>query len=156
VQQTDNRGTSLWRRRTILFAAALGTVTCLIVIAGMTWAILYIHKDRSLLTKVTGRIVSVDSSERSSAGRSVHFGTYSLTVQYRTPEGREETATLNKRTYGFPSKGDSITLLIGEYGRIEASPFPELWIVLAAVYAGLGWVIWFLVKYSWRYLSSRG
>ena len=122
------------------------------VIVGITWAILYIHKGRSQLTRVSGRIVSVDASQRSSFGRGLHFGTYSLTVKYRTPDGREETSSLEKRTYGFPSTGDYITLLLNEYGGIEASPFPELWIVLAAVYAGLGWLIWFFITHSWREL----
>jgi hypothetical protein len=122
---------------------------------GITWAILYIHQDRAHLTRVSGRIVSVDSSQRPSFGRSIHFGTYSMMVQYRTSEGKEETTSLEKRTYGFPSTGDSITLLLNEYGGIEASPFPELWIVLVAGYAGLGWLIWFFIAFTRRALSSR-
>jgi hypothetical protein len=121
----------------------------------VTWAILYIHQDRSHLKRVSARIVSVDGSKRSSFGRGIHFGTYSLTVQYRDSDGQEVTHWLNKRTYGFPSKGDSITLLIDpKYGRIEASPFPELWIVLVLVYAGMGWLIWFFVTFSQRELSG--
>jgi hypothetical protein len=150
MSRTDNRA-SPWRRRAIVFAATLGTVTCVIVIAAVTWAILYIHKDRSHLARVTGTIVSVDSSKRSAFGKGIHFGTYSLTVRYRKPDGEEVTNWLDERTFGFPSKGDSINLLIDpEYGGIEASPFPELWIVLAVVYAGMGWLIWFFVTYSRR------
>jgi hypothetical protein len=146
VRQMDNRASGLWRRRVILFSATLGTVTCFIVIVAMTWAILYIHKDRSHLRRVAARIVSVNSSKRSAFGRGIHFGAYSLTVRYRTPDAEEVTDWLDEKTFGFPSKGESLTLLIDpESGRIEASPFPELWIILAAVYAGLGWLIWFFI-----------
>jgi hypothetical protein len=135
----------------VLFSAMIGTITCSIVVAAATWAIFYIHQDRSHLKRVTGRIISVDGSKRSSFGRSIHFGTYSLTVQYRDSDGQEVKNWLDKRTYGFPSKGDSITLLIDpDSGRIEASPFPELWIVLVLVYAGMGWLIRFFITF-WRW-----
>jgi hypothetical protein len=156
VQQTSNPTLSTGRRRLIISAAAVGMFTCAFVIVAITWAILYIHKDRSHLTRVTGTIVSVNGSERSSFGRSVKFGTYSLTVKYRMPDGEEETDRLDKKTFGFPSKGDSINLLIDpRYGHIESSPFPELWILLACVYAGLGWLIWFFLAFSGRALDGK-
>jgi hypothetical protein len=131
---TDNRASGPWRRRAILFSATLGIVICFIVVVAMTWAILYIHKDRSRMTRVAARIGSVAPSERSAFGRGIHFGAYSLTVRYRTQDGAEATDWLRQKTFGFPSKGDSITLLIDpESGRIETSPFPELWIILVAV-----------------------
>ncbi|HUA59713.1 MAG TPA: DUF3592 domain-containing protein [Verrucomicrobiae bacterium] len=144
-----------WQRRAIIFAATLGSVTCICVVAAITWAVLYIHHDRAHLVRVTGTIISVDGSKRSSSGRGIHFGTYSLTVRYRTPDGAEVTDRLEKRTFGFPSAGDSIAVLIDpKDGGIEASPFPELWIILALVYAGFGWLVRFFVAYSRRSLRQ--
>jgi hypothetical protein len=104
---------------------------------------------RTVSQPLTARIVSVDGSKRSAFGRSINFGTYSLTVRYRDSDGKELTNWVSKRTYGFPSKGDSITLLIDpKDGGIEASPFPELWIVLVLVYAGMGWLMRFFIIIS--------
>ena len=149
MRYVPNREPGPWRRRTIIFSAAAGTITCFIVVVAITLAILYIHQDRSRLVRVAARIISVDGSKRSAFGRSINFGTYSLTVRYRDSDGKELTNWVSKRTYGFPSKGDSITLLIDpKDGGIEASPFPELWIVLVLVYAGMGWLMRFFIIIS--------
>ncbi|MGH7936608.1 MAG: hypothetical protein ACREF8_06335, partial [Chthoniobacterales bacterium] len=112
----------------------------------ITWAILYIHGNDARLERVPARIVEVVKSRRASFARSIKFGTYRLRVQYRAADGREVNDTIEKRTYGFPSHGDSITLLRDrESGHIEDSPFQELWIILGFVYLSLGALIWMFV-----------
>jgi hypothetical protein len=68
--------------------------------------------------------------------------------------------SVDERTYGYPSVGDSITLLIDpKTGHIESSPFPELWVVLGVAYLVLGGVIWFFVKAGrvvWRLGDAGG
>ena len=70
--------------------------------------------------------------------------------------GRFAVDSVDKATYGFPSVGDRIGLLIDrERGTIESSPFPELWIVLAVAYGFLGSLIYFFVKVSWTVIRDE-
>jgi len=131
-----------------LTAAGIGVVTCLAVLGGITWAVLWIHNDRAGLIPVTGEITKVVTSGRSSSGR-FSFGKYRLNVRYKTADGRLVQNSVEKSTYGFPSAGDRIELLIDrKHGVVEPSPFPELWIVLAVAYVFLGGIIYFFVKVS--------
>jgi len=142
-----------WRRRIGLIAAGVCVTTCLIVLAGITWAVLWIRKDRSGLVPVTGEITKVVASRRSGARFS--FGRYSLNVRYRASDGRFAQNSVEKTTYWFPSAGDHIGLLIDKKrGVVEASPFPELWIVLAMAYAFLGGIIYMVVKVSLFVIQS--
>ncbi|MGH8163667.1 MAG: hypothetical protein ACREP1_04955 [Rhodanobacteraceae bacterium] len=135
-----------WRKRLGLIAGIAGIAACLAVLAAITWAVLYIHRNDARLERVPARIVEVVKSKRASFARSIKFGTYRLRIRYRAADGREVNDTIEKRTYGFPSRGDSITLLRDrESGHLEDSPFPELWIVLAVVYLSLGALIWMFV-----------
>ena len=136
-----------WKRRLILSCLAVGGITCLVVLAALTWAVFAIREDRAGMRRVAATIVSVDSSERSSFGRSVKFGKYNLTVRYRNSDGREITDRIEDRTFGFPSAGDSITLLIHPSGRPERNPLPEVILVVVFVYAGFGWLVWLVIKY---------
>jgi hypothetical protein len=135
-----------WRRRTVLGIGIFLTLFSIAFVAALTWAILYIHQERSGMRHVAAKIVSVNASKRSSFGRSVKFGSYNVTVRYRSDDGVEKTNSLDLKTYGFPSAGDSITLLFNQYGTVESNPFPELWIILGLVYSGFGSLIWFVVK----------
>ena len=139
---------SSWRRRVGLLAVGIGGGVCVVVLVGVTWAVLWIHSDRAHLIRVSGTIVKVNSSKRETIGRTPHFGRYSLNVEYRDPgDGSVVKNSVDERTYGFPSAGDSITLLIDpKTGHIESSPFPELWIVLGVAYLLLGGLIWFFIK----------
>ena len=148
-----------WRRRLGLLAVGIGGGACVVVLVGVTWAVLWIHHDRAHLTRVSGTVVRVNSSKRETIGRAPHFGRYSLNVQYRDPgDGSVVRGSVDERTYGFPSAGDSITLLIDpKTGHIESSPFPELWVVLGMAYLVLGGLIWFFVKagrLAWRSVDS--
>jgi hypothetical protein len=136
-----------WKKRMLLVCFIVLIVTSLLVLAGMTWGVFAIWQDRAGMRRVPATIVSVDSSKRSSFGRSVKFGTYNLTVRYRNSDGREVTDGIEDRTFGFPSPGDSITLLIGPSGRAERNPLPEVVPVVASVYAGFGWLVWLIIKY---------
>ncbi len=137
----------IWRKRVGLIAAGTGIVASLVVAGGITWAILHIHRSDSQLERVPAQIIEVVKSKRASFGRSVKFGTYTLRVKYRTRSGRETTDTIEKRTYAFPSAGNSITLLRDRRtGHIEDSPFPELWVILVIVYAFFGALIWMFVS----------
>jgi hypothetical protein len=136
-----------WRKRVGLIACVLGVAACLAVIAGLTWAIFYIHQEKSKLFHVDGEITKVVSAKRASLARSIGFGKYTLNVRYRTKDGSLMTDSIEERSYGFPSAGDSIGLLIDpSSGAIETNPFPELWFVLATVYAGVGGLIFMFVK----------
>lgn len=136
-----------WRKRIGLIACGLGIAMSLCTVAAITWAVLYIRQEKSQLSRVDGEITKVVRSKRSSFGRSIKFGKYSLDVRYRTKGGRLITDSIEETTYGFPSEGDSISLLIDpKSGAIESSPFPELWFVLAAVYAGFGGLVFMFVK----------
>jgi hypothetical protein len=147
----SSRTLSPLTRRIVIVSAAVGTIMCAGLIVAMTWAILWIHHDRARFERVPAEIVSVNKSNRSAFGRGIHFGAYLLTIRYRDPDGKEVTDWVEKRTYGFPSAGDSFTVLIDpESGHIEASPFPELWILLILVCAGLGWLIrFFVIFFRW-------
>jgi hypothetical protein len=123
------------------------SVTMLVVLAGMTWGVFAIWEDRAGLERIHATIVSVDSTRRSSFGRSIKFGEYRLMVRYRNTDGREVTTTLVEKTFGFPSAGDSITVLIDQSGRLERNPVPEVILVVAAVYAGFGWLLWVILKF---------
>ena len=136
-----------WKKRMVLVCLIVVSVTALAVLGGMTWGVFAIWEDRAGMQRVHATIVSVDSSKRSSFGRSVKFGTYNLTVRYRNSDGREVTDRIEDRTFGFPSAGDSITLLIRAGGGVERNPLTEVILVVAAVYAGFGWLLWLIIKY---------
>jgi len=80
----------------------------------------------------------------------MNFGKYRLNVRYRMANGRYTENSVEKATYGIPSVGDHIGLLIDrEWGTIQSNPFPELWLGLAVAYAFLGGIIYMFVKVSW-------
>jgi hypothetical protein len=135
-----------WRRRMLVGVTIVGGLVSLVVVAAITWAVMFIHEDKSGMRHVPAKIVSVNSSKRSSFGRGIKFGRYNLTVRYRSEEGVEETTNIDVNTYGFPWAGQSITLLFTKYGTVESDPFPELWIILVCVYAGFGGLVWLFVK----------
>lgn len=122
-------------------------VTMLVVLAGMTWGVFAIWEDRAGMERIHATIVSVDSTRRSSFGRSIKFGEYRLTVRYRNSDGRDVTTTIEEKTFGFPSAGDSITVLRHPTGSLERNPVPEVILVVAAVYAGFGWLLWVILKF---------
>ncbi|HEY3742332.1 MAG TPA: DUF3592 domain-containing protein, partial [Bryobacteraceae bacterium] len=135
------------RRRIVLIAAGIGAATCLAVIVGITWAILYIHKENSELERVHAEITKVVSVKRSALTRGIRFGKYVLDVRYRTKDGQVATYSIEKTTYGFPSAGDSIELLFDpSRGSIEPDPFPEMWFVMAGAYAFLGGLVFFFIR----------
>jgi hypothetical protein len=155
VIRTGKARISSYRRREILVSTTLGIAISFLIIATFTWVILDIHNDQSRLLRVTAKIVSVDGSEHSHLERTINFGKYSLTVRYRDTDGSEVTNWIEKTTWGVPSAGDSITLLVDpKSDKVKPNPFPELWIVLALVYAGFGWLIRFFITYSRRELKQ--
>lgn len=130
----------------------VGIILSVGVIAAAVLAILYIHKDRSRMRRVPATIVAVETAKRDRLIHGVPFATYSLRVRYRESDGEEVTADIEKRTYGIPSAGNSITLLVDpKSGCIEANPFPELWIFLVVVSAAFVW----LIRFFYRMMQSE-
>jgi hypothetical protein len=85
--------------------------------------------------------------EQQPAARYEQAGVEEAAADRDPGDGSLVKSSVDERTYGFPSAGDSITLLIDpKTGHIESSPFPELWIVLGVAYLLLGGVIWFFIK----------
>src|SRR5262249_13963984 len=139
----------------LISLVVLGT-TSLIVLGGLTWAALEIRRERAHLRRVPAEIIEVLSSRRSSFHRSIKFGRYRLRVRYRSEDGRISADVIQKSTYGFPSAGDRITLLIDpQSGHKESNPFPELWFLLAVAWAFLGGInILFVVTARKRFAEE--
>jgi len=137
---------------TIRIAGWTGMILSFGLIVAALVAILYIHNDRSHLQRVPATIVAVQSAKRDRLIQGVPFSTYSITVRYRESDFGEITRDIEKRTYGIPSAGDSITLLIDpKSGHVEGNPFPELWIFLAVVSAAFAW----LMRFFYRMMQSE-
>ena len=88
---------------------------------------------------IEAKVVSVKTE-------AAHFGyrACTITVQYRSSNGREVTRSFEETRFSVPSAGDSMTILIGPFGAMEANPFPKMWFVTAALYAFFFGMIRFL------------
>lgn len=142
------------RKRLVLLLGGAGLVVTCALLGAITWAILDIRRDKARMERVPARIVAVVHSRREAFGRGLKFGTYTLRVRYRTADGRAVDNTVEKATFGFPSEGASVTLLRDpRSGGIEDDPFPELWVILAAVVLCFGSFAWF---FGWGIRRALG
>lgn len=142
------------RTRLVLLLSGAGLVVTFALLGAITWAILYIHRDKAQMERVPARIVKVVRSRRDAFGRGLKFGTYTLRVRYRTADGREVDNTVEKATFRFPTEGAPVTLLRNpRSGGLEDDPFPELWVILAAVALCFGGLAGF---FGWGITQALG
>ena len=95
---------------------------------------------------VAATVVSVKSGDS-------YFGASTVTVHYRSSSGREVTRSFEEKLKRVPRAGDSITVLIGPFGAMEANPFPEMWLGVAVLYGFFGWMVWFVTWCRGRFGS---
>ena len=128
-----------------------------IIVAGYLVAVaalLAISLDLVLTLMSTAAKLHVAAKVGSVKSEASYFGSSTVTVQYRSSSGREVTRSFEEKMHLVPSVGDSVTLLIGPFGAMEANPFPAMWLVVAVLYAFFCWMIWFLTWCRTRLSSS--
>ena len=118
-------------------------------------ALLAISLDLVLTLMSTTAKLHVEAKVLSVKSGASYFGISTVTVQYRSSSGREVTRSFEQKMHRVPSAGDSVTLLIGPFGIMEADPFPEMWFEVAFLYAFFGWMIWFLTWCRERFSDKR-